>query len=117
MSFPNGHVGIGGLRFTYEKPYTGEGYPEEINNLDGTSVEKILNNTESIVYPSVVADGIINVAAEGKADVKIFNLIGAEVYSASIEGASKLAINLAAGVYNVEVASAEGSKFAKIIVK
>lgn len=117
MSFPNGHVGIGGLRFTYEKPYTGEGYPEEINNLDGTSVEKILNNTESIVYPSVVADGIINVAAEGKADVKIFNLVGAEVYSTSIEGASKLAINLAAGVYNVEVASAEGSKFAKIIVK
>lgn len=113
MAFPFGHAGIGGLSFQFEKPWTGDGYPEEVI----TSVDKILNNTEAIVYPSVVADGIINVAAEGKANVKIYSLVGAEVYSASIEGASKLAINLAAGVYNVEVASAEGSKFAKIIVK
>ena len=113
LSFPFGHLGLGGLRFTYEKPWTGEGYPE----VDETGIAEILNNTSSVVFPTVVSDGIINVAAEGQANVKIFNLIGAEVYSASIEGASTLSVNLAAGVYNVEVASAEGSKFAKIIVK
>ena len=112
LSFPNGHLGLGGLRFTYEKPWTGEGYPEEI-----VSVAKVLNDVESIVFPTVVADGVINVAAEGPANVKIFSLVGAEVYSASIEGASKLNVNLPSGVYSVEVASAEGSKFAKIIVK
>ena len=113
LSFPFGHLGLGGLRFTYEKPWTGEGYPEEVE----TSVEKIVNNEDAVVYPSVVADGIINVVADGEANVKIFNLIGAEVYSASIEGSSALSVNLAAGVYSVEVATAEGSKFAKIIVK
>ncbi len=113
LSFPYGHDGIGGLRFTYEKPWTGEGYPEEII----TSVDKIVNNSEAVVFPSLVEDGVINVVAEGQADVKIYTLVGAEVYSAAIDGSSKLSINLAAGVYNVEVASAEGSKFAKIVVK
>lgn len=113
LSFPYGHQGLGGLRFTYEKPWNGEGYPEEVV----TSVGKIVNNVEAVVFPSVIEDGVINVSAEGQANVKIFNLVGAEVYNASIEGSSKLSVNLAAGVYNVEVASAEGSKFAKIIVK
>lgn len=113
LSFPYGHQGIGGLRFTYEKAWTGEGYPEEII----TSVDKVANDAEAVVYPSLVEDGAITVAAEGQAVVKIFNLVGAEVYNASINGTSKLSINLAKGVYNVEVASAEGSKFAKIVVK
>ncbi|MBR5373439.1 MAG: cellulase family glycosylhydrolase [Paludibacteraceae bacterium] len=113
ISFPYGHVGLGGLRFSYVKPWSGDGYPEELL----TSVDKFLNDVESVVFPTVVTDGVINVAAEGQADVKIFNLVGAEVYSAAIEGASKLNVNLPSGVYSVEVASAEGSKFAKIIVK
>lgn len=115
LSFPMGfNDNLAALRFTYAKPWTGEGYPEEV--VDPTGIN---NNSAAVnaVYPTVVEDGQFNVNVEGDAVVTITNMTGAVVYSQSINGASVIKANLAAGSYNVSVVSGADVINARIIVK
>lgn len=116
LSFPFGFNGqLGGLRFTYAKPWTGAGYPEEVVD-PGTGVENAVAAGVS-VYPTVVENGVFNVVAEGEAEVSVSNMAGSVVYATSVNGNSAINANLAAGVYNVKVVSADEVATAKIIVK
>lgn len=115
ISFPMGfNDNLAALRFTYAKPWTGEGYPEEV--VDPTGIK---NNSAAVnaIYPTVVEDGQFNVNVEGAAVVTITNMTGAVVYSQSINGASVIKANLAAGSYNVSVVSGADVINARIIVK
>lgn len=115
LLFTNGFSDqLGALRFSYAKPWTGEGYPEEVK----TAVEDATDDAEAIkIYPSVVENGEFNVEVEGAAQVVVTNMTGAIVYSSNINGNSTINANLAAGVYNVKVVAADDVKTAKIIVK
>lgn len=115
LQFPNGfNDQLASLRFSYAKPWNGEGYPEEVK----TAVETAPGDAEGIViYPTVVENGEFNVVVEGAAQVAVTNMAGAVVYSSNINGNSTINANLAAGVYNVKVVAAGDVKVAKIIVK
>lgn len=115
VTFNFGHKNLGGLRFTYAKPWNGEGYPEEVVD-PGTGVESAVAAGVS-VYPTVVENGVFNVVAEGEAEVSVSNMAGSVVYATSVNGNSAINANLAAGVYNVKVVSANEVSTAKIIVK
>lgn len=118
LSFANGFKdNFAAIRFTYEKPWSGDGYPIEKNASDDpTSVDNNLNAANG-VYPTVVENGQFNVNVEGAAVVTITNMTGAVVYSQSIDGASVIKANLAAGSYNVSVVSGADVINARIIVK
>ena len=118
LYFANGFKdNFAAMRFTYEKPWTGDGYPEKTaQNPDNTGLNNNLSEGIS-VYPSIVENGQFNVNVEGAAGVTITNMTGAIVYSQSINGASIIKVNLAAGVYNVNVVSGEDAITSRIIVK
>lgn len=105
--------GLGSLRFTYAKPWSGDGYPEEVV----TSVSDENAEYSVVVYPSVVENGEFTVAVEGAAQVVVSNMAGAAVYTANVEGTTTINANLAAGVYNVQVVSADAAANTRIIVK
>lgn len=115
LMFANGFQGeLASLRFSYAKPWSGEGYPVEVE----TSVaDASAEGAAIVVYPSVVEDGEFTVVAEGKAQVVVSNLAGATVYSTSIEGTTTVNPGLSAGIYNVQVVSADNAAVARIIVK
>lgn len=116
LSFANGFKdNFAAIRFTYEKPWTGDGYPE-ITNPAQTGIDNNLSEAVA-VYPTVVENGQFNVNVEGDAVVTITNMTGAVVYSQSIDGASVIKANLAAGSYNVSVVSGADVINARIIVK
>lgn len=121
LMFANGFSGqLASLRFTYAKAWSGEGWPEEVEvvdpDSDGTGVENAA--AEGIkVYPSVVENGEFTVAVEGAAQVVVSNMAGAAVYTANVEGTTTINANLAAGVYNVQVVSADAAANTRIIVK
>lgn len=121
LMFANGfNDQLASLRFSYAKAWSGEGWPEEVvvvdPDSDGTGVENAA--AEGIkVYPSVVENGEFTVAVEGAAQVVVSNMAGAAVYTANVEGTTTINANLAAGVYNVQVVSADAAANTRIIVK
>ncbi len=92
ISFPDGMSGtLGSLRFTYVKPYTGEGYKG--NNVGVQDAAKVSNVT---IYPTVATEQIFVNTPVSK--IEIINLIG-EVLISSEEKQSVNISELAKGSY------------------
>ena len=116
LMFANGfNSQLASLRFTYAKPWSGDGWPEEIV-VDPSSVEDVAAGNVA-VYPTIVENGVFTVVADGAAQVVVSNMSGATVYTANVEGTSTINANLAAGVYNVQVIGADAVTNNRIIVK
>lgn len=91
MSFPEGMSGdLGSLRFTYVKPYTGEGYKNDVE------VKEITNPINVTIYPTIATEQIyVNVPVS---KIEIVNLVG-EVLISSEEGQTVKVAELAKGSY------------------
>lgn len=91
ISFPDGMSGdLGSLRFTYIKPYTGEGYKNDVE------VKEITNPINVTIYPTIATEQIyVNVPVS---KIEIVNLVG-EVLISSEEGQTVKVAELAKGSY------------------
>ena len=89
LSFPYGHYGLGGLRFSFEKPWTGEGYPSyatAINETDNASEADILyipSSCEVSVNAEATRLAIIDMTGKTVAATKA-NSINASYLTAGI---------------------------------
>lgn len=110
LSFPTKYPALGGLKFNYSKPWSGEGYNE------GTGIATTQEATIS-VYPTIVEEGRFNVSTTDKATVQIYNVTGSLVQSEEINGSSEISTRLAPGLYNVRVIQEEDAQTTKIIIR
>lgn len=83
-------------------------------------------NTNSVkVYPNPINNNQFNIALSntinGKVDIKLYNLVGQQVYSVSSEGSNVITVNptlqLSKGIYIVEISNNNKSVKQKIAVK
>ncbi len=80
------------------------------------SIDK--NNISQVkVYPIPVRDEINISGIENEADVTVFSLEGVRVYQTKINGFSQLKLNLASGMYLMNIASGNQTLTKKIIIK
>lgn len=83
------------------------------------------NNSSVKVYPNPIHDNQFNVSlpnnVSGKVDIKLYNLVGQEIYKTSSESASLITVNptlqLSKGIYIVEISNGTTSVKQKIAVK
>ncbi len=80
------------------------------------SIDK--NNISQVkVYPIPAKDEINISGIENEADVTVFSLEGIRVYQTKINGFSQLKLNLASGMYLMNIASGNQTLTKKIIIK
>lgn len=107
LSFPYGHAGLGGLRFTYAKAW---------RTSEANSVNTNLASSANI-YPTIVEEGHFTVSTPGKATVSIYNVTGTLLQTEEIDRTSEISTKLASGVYNVQIVCEGYTDVAKIIIK
>ena len=110
LFFPTRYHALGGLKFNYSKPWSGEGYNE------GTGIVTTQEATISL-YPTIVEEGHFTVSTPGKATVSIYNVTGTLLQTEEIDRTSEISTKLASGVYNVQIVCEGYTDVAKIIIK
>ena len=86
------------------------------------SVETLNAEASSMrLYPNPVADGVLNIAAEGVGTLSVYNNAGALVLSQPLDCSAGVATanvaSLQAGIYYARFVTANGASVQKFIVK
>lgn len=107
------------ISFAFMTSFSGLGSFKIKGNPENDVYSKMIENEKISLWPNPSENGSFNLSVGLDAEVKVFNAQGACVYSGNVEAdkTAEISLNLAAGIYNVQIINEGGLTTKKLIVK